>query len=104
MIERKKQEEAFEKTIQIFHSLNEEKYSKEEINQFLKKELMLYIKRLSEIDRIFKSKKIYKRLVRLNNNERTVQMFIFVIDIMISNLKRIEKIQSRKSYDNDVIR
>ena len=62
--------------------------------EFLKRELRIYISKLKEIDRIFKSKKIYKRLVRLNNNkEETIKMFIFLIDIMISNLKRIEKIQ-----------
>jgi len=94
---RQKQEEAFEKTIRIFQSLNEEKCSKEEINDFLKKELSYYLKFLSEIERKCKTKGFLSLLQKLNyKKERLVFQFIFVLEIMISNLRRIEKIQARR--------
>ena len=72
---------------------NEERFTEE----FLRKELMIYLNFLSDIETKFKFQGYLQLLQKLNyKDEKPVENFEFVLKIMISNLKRILKMSSRK--------
>lgn len=72
---------------------NEDQFTEE----FLKKELMIYLNFLSDIETKFRVQGYLPLLQKLNyKDEKSVENFQFVLKIMISNLKRILKMSSRK--------
>ena len=65
--------------------------------EFLREELKIYLNFLSDIEKKFKFQGYLPLLQKLNyKDEKPVKNFEFVLEIMISNLKRILKMSIRK--------
>ena len=101
------EEDAIEKVINLWHSLqvddddDEEQITKEQIKEFLKKELLIYLNFLRDIET--KCKEGYISYIQKLNykDPKSVANFLFVLEIMISNLKRILKMQTKEKIEND---
>ena len=99
------EDDAFEKTINLWYSFQEENeddqnlFTKEQIIEFLKKELHIYLNFLTDIETKLKVQGYLPLLQKLNyNDEKSVANFLFVLEIMISNLKRTLKMRSKKNF------